>query len=66
VQVSRRDTMEEPTKEFMDELTQKLANEIVEWYIDLALKRQDYLKKLEKERFEEYSKAVKKVFGEPK
>ena len=58
--------MEELIKEFMDELCQKLANEVVEWYIDLALKRQDYLKKLDKEIFKKHSEAIKKVFGEPK
>lgn len=58
--------MEELTKEFMDELAQKLADEVVEWYIDLALKRQDYFKKWEKEMLEKHGEAIKKVFGEPK
>lgn len=58
--------MEELIKELMDELAQKIANEFVEWYIDLTLKRQDYMKKWEKETLEEYREAVRKVFGEPK
>lgn len=58
--------MEELIKEFMDELTQELADKVVEWYIDLVLKRQDYFKKWEKEMFEKHSEAIKKVFGEPK
>lgn len=58
--------MEELIKKFMNELAQKLADEVVEWCIDLTSKRQDYFKKGEKEMLEKHSEAIKKVFGEPK
>jgi hypothetical protein len=62
--VNGGEVVEELIEEFLDSLAEKIANDCIEWYTDLLVKRWAYSKEYDKKLFEEYSKAIKKYAAE--